>query len=363
MVKTMNQSISRFLGRLAKSFGGEEDQEVVFPQEQSVKIEHKQDIINIIQPETIINCSPHIDAVNDKDKKITDQKKKKKPSKDIKEFDPRDMMEVMEVPFLALSKNRTKPIEYRSKDGTVKVQITAHRKHYLASIYDWDIILFVAAKMQEILNTGTDIPPRTLVVPRNEILKFLGKHNGKTNRKEIEASLSRLQLTGIETTIYNEDYRYRGGFGFLDSWGYTARKDLREFRITLSDWLYDGICKKGALLKVSQEYFNLTSGLKKFLYRTARKHVGNGSHWNFSIEKLYEKSGSEQEFKKFKHDLKKAVSDHDIPDYSLEWKEEKDKILVHFINKNIDPKTIEVKAAKAEVNKAVAKLKLPKHLK
>ncbi len=358
MVKTMNQSISRFLGRLAKSFGGEEDQEVVLPQEKSVKIEHKQDIINIIQPETIINCSPHIDAVND-----TDKKKKKKPSKDIKEFDPRDMMEVMEVPFLALSKNRTKPIEYRSKDGTVKVQITAHRKHYLASIYDWDIILFVAAKMQEILNTGTDIPPRTLVVPRNELIKSTHKHSGKTTEKEIEAALSRLKSTLIDTTIRNEDCRYRAGFGFLDSWGYTERKDVKEFRITLSDWLYDGICKKGSLLKASQEYFNLTSGLKKFLYRTARKHVGNGEYWEFSIEKLYEKSGSEQGMRFFKRDLKKAVSDNDIPDYSFEWREEKDKILVRFINKSIDPRTIEIKAAKAQIQKTFSAFKFPKNLK
>ncbi|MCZ0211791.1 hypothetical protein OZK63_41255, partial [Streptomyces sp. UMAF16] len=32
----------------------------------------------------------------------------------------RDLMEMMEVPFLALSKNRKNPINYESKDGTVK---------------------------------------------------------------------------------------------------------------------------------------------------------------------------------------------------------------------------------------------------
>ena len=174
--------------------------------------------------------------------------------------------------------------------------------------------------MQEIINSASDIPPRTLIIPRHKLIKSLHKHDVKKTEKEIEAALSRLKSTLIETTVRNEDCRYKGGFGFLDSWGYTERKDIKEFRITLSHWLYDGICKNGALLKVSQEYFDLTSGLKKFLYRTARKHVGNNNHWDFSIEKLYEKSASEQEFKKFKYKIKKAVLDNDIPEYFLEWK-------------------------------------------
>ena len=83
-----------------------------------------------------------------------------------------------------------------------------HTGHYLASIYDWDIVLFVAGKMQEILNKGSDIPPRTMIIPRHEIFKFLRRHNVTKQQKDLEGSLSRLQLTGIETTIRNE-----GGFG------------------------------------------------------------------------------------------------------------------------------------------------------
>jgi Replication initiator protein A. len=156
---------------------------------------------------------------------------------------------------------------------------------------------------------------------------------GKKNRKEIEASLARLKLTGIETTVRNEDYRYKGGFGFIDSWGYTERKDVKEFRITLSDWLYDGICSKGALLKFHTEYFKITSGLKKILYRIARKHVGtNNDYWDFSIEELHKKSGSERDLRKFKHDLKKIVEDNDLPGYFIKFVEQNDKIFIRFIN-------------------------------
>lgn len=266
-----------------------------------------------------------------KEARIKVTKKGKNPVVPYVEIPGRDLMDMMEVPFLALSKNRKSPILYESKDGTRKVKVSRHTGHYLASIYDWDIVLFVASRMQRIINEMSDIPPRTMVVPRHELLKAIHRTNGKKTDKDLESSLSRLQLTGIETTIRNEDYKYKAGFGFLDSWGYTKRKDVKEISITLSQWLYDGICVKGSLLKVEPSYFKLTSGLKRFLYRTARKHAGNNEKgWEFSIEKLYEKSGSEREFKKFKSDLKSAVLADNIPNYSMEWIEKNGKPLVFF---------------------------------
>ena len=323
----MRKSIFRFFVRLAKLFGEEEVQEVIFPkQEPQQEIEQSPTQEEKKEKQ---NEEPPIDVGG------VDKKTRKKYYREltINSFDPRDIMEVMEVPFLALSKNRTAPINYESPDGSVKVNISRHTNHYLASIYDWDIILFVASKMQEVINSGLDIPPRTLIVPRHELLKAINKHDANKQQKDLKASLNRLKATLIETTIRNEDGRYDAGFGFLDSWGYTERKDIKEIKITLSQWLYDGICKKGALLKVSKEYFTITSGLKKFLYRTARKHVGkNENSWDFSIEKLYEKSGSEREFKKFKHDLKKVVNDNDLPSYFIKWMERDGKDFIRFQN-------------------------------
>lgn len=246
----------------------------------------------------------------------------------------RDVIDLMEFPFVALSKKRRTPLIYESVDGTRKVKITRHSGHFLASIYDWDIILVVAGKMQEIINKGCDIPPRTIIIPRHELLKALHKQVGKKEQKDLEKSLDRLQLTGISTTINNKDYRHRAGFGFVDSWGYKERKNNREaqiIHITLSQWLYELCCAQGALLKANLSYFDITSGLKKFLYRTARKHVGNNEDgWEFSIEKLHEKSGSESSLKLFKSKLKVAVSDNNIPDYSMKWIEKSGKSFVIF---------------------------------
>lgn len=322
----MRKLFIRLLKIVAKSL--EEKPKIILP--------IKEESVGELQTENQI--SPSIPATIKETKKKSVGKSRNKIIREPTEFvkdprDIRDIMELMEVPFVALSKNRTAPIVYESPNGKTKVRISGHPPHYVASVYDWDIVLFVASKLQETLNSEKDIPPKTLIVPRHELIKAIYRHDGKTNRKEIEASLARLQFTGIETTIHNEDYRYSGGFGFLDSWGYTERKDIKEFRITLSEWLYSITCRKGALLKVHPEYFKITSGIKRFLYRTARKHAGiQNETWTFTVGRLYEKSGSEQEFNKFKYKLKKSVKDNDIPGYLLEWIEEDGSAFVRFIN-------------------------------
>lgn len=249
----------------------------------------------------------------------------------------RDLAETMEFPFLALSKNRRKPIIYESPDGKVKTKVTPLSGYFVPTIYDWDIILFIAGKLQEVLNKKSDIPPRIVIFPRHEILKALHKHDGKKEEKDLMASLDRLRSTEIKTTIRNEDLQYTSAFSFIDSWEYTKRKEIKEIKITISQWLYDGICAKGSLLKVVPTYFDLTSALKRFLYRTARKHIGNSQKiWEFSVQKLYEKSGSEREFRKFKSDLKSAVLENDIPEYSMYWTQKHKKNFVSFKRSQIE---------------------------
>lgn len=317
----MKKLLASFFLKLARTFGEKEAPQ--FAPTEKTEI-----------PKEVVEASEVLQEV--KPKGLPKKPKKSRlPELSPQERAARDLTEMMEVPFLALSKNRREAIIYEKHDGPnmIRVKVSRHTGHFLASIYDWDIVLFVAGKMQEILNKGSDIPPRTMIIPRHELLKALRRDSGGQRQKELEASLSRLQLTGIDTTIRNEDGRYRAGFGFLDSWGYTKREDVKEIHITLSQWLYDGICVKGALLMVDPEYFRITSALKRFLYRTARKHVGgHGNTWEFTIETLYEKSGSEREFKKFKSDLKSAVLQDDIPGYQLEWIEKNKKSFISFKN-------------------------------
>jgi len=240
----------------------------------------------------------------------------------------RDVMYLMDIPLLALSKNRTQPLIYASSKGTRKFEVTRHSGHFLASIYDWDIILVVSGKIQEILNNGSDIPSRTIAIPRHELLKALYKTDERKTQKALEKSLTRLKATLIDMTDNND--RYQGGF--IESWEYKERVNAREkqiIRITISEWLYKLSCYKGGLLKTDPRYFKITSGLERFLYRTARRHAGK-KEWEFSLEKLYEKSGSENDFRKFKSKLKAAVRRDPLPGYATEWIDRDGKIFVGF---------------------------------
>ena len=189
-------------------------------------------------------------------------------------IDPiRDVIDLMEFPFVSLSKDRINPLIYESEDKTQKVVISGHRGQFIASIYDWDIILIVAGKIQELLNNGSDVPSRKITIPRHKLLKALHRQGGRKEQKDLEKSLDRLKTTAINTTVNNKDFRHRAGFGFIDRWGYSERQNDRETRIiqiTLSDWLYELCCAQGSLLKSNSLYFDITSGLQKFLYRTAR---------------------------------------------------------------------------------------------
>lgn len=302
---------------------------------------HQQEVLEkfqIEEPLSVINESLPSEVSKQSEKAL---KKNKNSAVHYPDIPIRDVIDLMEFPFVALSKNRINPLIYESDDKTKKVVISGHRGQFIASIYDWDIILVFAGKIQEILNNGSDAPSHKITIPRHELLKALHRRGGKKQQKDLEKSLDRLKSTVINTTVNNKDFRHRAGFGFIDRWGYLERKNNREtmlIHISLSDWLYELCCAKGSLLKSNRLYFDLSSGLKKFLYRTARKHAGiKKDGWEFSLKKLHEKSGSERELKKFKNDLKAAVFDNDLPDYSMEWIDRRGTIFIFFKKRsNID---------------------------
>jgi hypothetical protein len=293
--------------------------------------------IHVEEEIIVIDKSPSIKI------KETQEKNIKKKKTEIIHYHPekqlRDVIDLMEFPFVALSKDRINPLVYESEDKTQKVVISGHRGHFIASIYDWDIILVVAGKIQETLNKGADIPSRKVTIPRHELLKALHREGGRKQQKDLEKSLARLQLTGINTTINNKDGRYVEGFGFIERWRYAERKSDREtkiIQITLSEWLYELCCAQGSLLKSNSLYFDITSGLQKFLYRTARKHAGqNRDGWEFSLEKLYEKSGSEGNIRKFKSKLKAAVTENGLPDYFMKWIDRNGKVSIEFKKRSL----------------------------
>ena len=69
-----------------------------------------------------------------------------------------------------------------------------------------------------------------------------------------------------------------GQFGWLDGWSLEvdpATEQPRGMTITLSNWVYEGIVSERSLLTMHVDYFLLTGGLERAVYRIARKHAGS----------------------------------------------------------------------------------------
>src|SRR3546814_20699965 len=90
--------------------------------------------------------------------------------------------------------------------------------------------------------------------------------------------------------------------------------------ITLSKWFFDGVVDRRNILSISPLYFEITSGLGKWLYRAARKHAGGNGAEGFTIgfQTLHQKSGSESSYPVFKKMLLELAKANALPDIALE---------------------------------------------
>lgn len=93
--------------------------------------------------------------------------------------------------------------------------------------------------------------------------------------------------------------------------------------IELPSWLYRGIINHKLILSIDPDYFLLSSGIERWLYRTFRKHAGGQEMgWRFTMRQLYEKSGTTQRFSNFALEVRRAVQranqEQRIPGYHIE---------------------------------------------
>jgi plasmid replication initiation protein len=111
--------------------------------------------------------------------------------------------------------------------------------------------------------------------------------------------------------------------------------------LTVPDWVYKGILQHSGVLAIHEDYFQLTGGLERWLYRVARKHAGMQENGFFiSLLTLYEKSGSESPYRRFKHELRKIIERDELPEYHLAWISEtvSGEPTVHMIRRSkLDP--------------------------
>jgi plasmid replication initiation protein len=236
----------------------------------------------------------------------------------------RDQRETMERPFFSLSKRkRLKHIEYTSPDGSIWVKVEGHQSYGMATIWDADILIWAASTLTEQKQRGLNDLPRTLHFHPHDLLKSIQREVGGENYRRLKEALQRLKSTVISTNIRGDKKTKRAMFGWLDQWTEETDKATGETRgmtLTLSNWLYEGIVLEGGVLAIHPDYFCLTGGLERCLYRIARKHAGQQAQgWTCSLTTLYEKTGSDSSRKEFSRMLRKAIQADELPEYHLQW--------------------------------------------
>ena len=251
----------------------------------------------------------------------------------------RDQQDLMERPFFSLSKNKlTTPIEYRA--GENYISVTAPEKYGMATIWDADVLIWAASQITEARERGLKTS-RFFHLSAYDLLKFIHRGTSGRDYQELKAALHRLRSTNVVTSIRQGKRKEYHNFGWLNEWKEILDEQGHSLGLEfiLPDWLYDGIINQRLVLSIDPAYFDLTSGIERWLYRVVRKHGGKQkAGWSFTFRQLYEKSGSLARFSNFAIDLRKIVARQSIPEYWMSiYRNEYDEECMHFIHRNCLP--------------------------
>jgi plasmid replication initiation protein len=234
----------------------------------------------------------------------------------------RDQREMMERPFFSLAKSkRVKPIDYTSPDGKAWVHVSANPDYGMATIWDADILIYCASVLADMARRGVNDVPRKLHLMPYDLLRAI--HRPTTGRayELLGQSLDRLVSTTIKTNIRAENRR-EATFSWLDGWTQLVDERTERSRgmtIELSNWFYEGVLMQGGVLSIDRAYFDLTGGRERWLYKVARKHAGGAGEGGFAISMptLFEKSGAEGAYRRFKFEIAKIAERDPLPGYTL----------------------------------------------
>ena len=240
----------------------------------------------------------------------------------IADLNFRDQREMMERPFFSLAKSkRVKPIDYTSPDGKLWVHVSGNPDYGMATIWDADVLIYCASVLADMARRGINDIPRKLTIMPYDLLRAIGRPTTGRAYELMGQALDRLVSTTIKTNIRAENRR-EATFSWLDGWTQLVDETTERSRgmtLELSNWFYEGVIMQGGVLAIDRAYFDITGGRERWLYKVARKHAGGAGAKGFAISMptLYEKSGAEGQYRRFKFEILKLAEKNNIPGYAM----------------------------------------------
>jgi len=236
----------------------------------------------------------------------------------------KDDMASMESPFFTLS---TKP-DHRTlifENGNRSVEVIPSSLG-LPSIFDKDVLLYCGSQVMDKLNKG-EMPPKTLRLSVHDFLVATNRNTSGDAYERFKKCLDRLRGCTVKTSIKTGRTAQIDGFGLIESYRYLESSHVKDrmvgLEITLSDWLYNSLIAR-EVLTIDRDYFRLRKPIERRVYEIARKHCGNKTAWDISLDKLYAKSGALSDIKHFRASIKEIVRHNHLPEYHVSYSREND---------------------------------------
>ena len=246
---------------------------------------------------------------------------------DVGTRDCRSIMDVAVVRLSKLEKKANQVITYTLPDGYVKV---SSGPDGMASMWDYDLILMAVSHLTEAMNRYRegkgDKPGRSFRPHVLDVLKFIRRSSGGKQKELLEDTCKRLNTTHIELQRIKKNKISQKvieteGEPLISRYKITRNittKTIEYLEIDVAKWMYDEVVegRNPDVLTVHPDYFLIDSGIARFVYRLARRAAGTTvATWSFRT--IYERSGSSSEFKKFCWNLRKIISENQLPEYLL----------------------------------------------
>ena len=273
----------------------------------------------------------------------------------VSAFEPplRDNRDVMEFPFLSLQKKRIEPITFKS--SAVSLEVHSPAKFGIATIWDWDLVIFAASHLNDAIENGGTAAPRIRFAP-HDALRQMRRSTGGKDYKELARAIRRLRVTTVITNIrFDDGAGEERPFSWLSDYAIPKRytrglmtpekpegepDPAKPWEIELPPWLYRAVLRQREILAVHPDYFDLTGGIERWLYRLARKAVPDKADFpgiSFRMETLFERSGLTGRLRKFRAKLEEISKAQTLPEYDVVISRDKRHELVTLIRNRAKP--------------------------
>lgn len=226
---------------------------------------------------------------------------------------------LMAFPFFALAKNAwMKPLTYNSEAVSIEVRPSANG---VATIYDKEIVLYIASLMATKLEAGEDVA-QDFVFTAHDLFSVTGSNHSARSYSRLSEALERLQGTQIKTNIEAGGEGEEGFFSWLSEARLhytktrTGERRLKAVKVRLCDWLFRAILLDRHVLDYAAAYFQL-GPIERRIYEVARSTCDeHGLEIDLATFRL--QIGYQNPLANFRAALKQIAAADTIPDYRLQ---------------------------------------------